>query len=254
MSTLDMAASTSNGEAELSFAEQLKSKHTETHNVTIEDTIDEEDVQHPPPSMVKHSSDLVKEDAKEVDVPLSEKSKGKQKAPMDGEKDTSFQSTPKASGLDTKSEELFPALGGGPKPRLAQTPVAWGSKKPAALANGASGGVNGNSTPKSAIPHAPSPTSGSGARPSNAPIPSRGVAMPGRFTDKIMFQTHQMLPRNQLKKPLHDILRDINKKSKAGVEMSVGNGYTFEGNGPTAESVRQALRDIAKEVGLKVCS
>jgi hypothetical protein len=62
-----------------------------------------------------------------------------------------------------------------------------------------------------------------------------------------------MLPRNQLKKPVRDILRDISKRSKATVDLRSGpNGSViFEGKG-SVEAVRQALKEVAQQVGSKV--
>jgi hypothetical protein len=74
------------------------------------------------------------------------------------------------------------------------------------------------------------------------------MSMPGRHTERIQFAPSQLLPRSQLKKPVMDVLRDINKRSKATVEMRPGPGgvINFEGRGPT-DSVRQALKEVAKE-------
>ena len=79
------------------------------------------------------------------------------------------------------------------------------------------------------------------------------MSMPGRHSERVQFAPSQLLPRKEMKKPLQDVLRDINKKSKAMVEMKPGPGGViyFEGKGPV-DAVRQALKDVAKEVGSKV--
>ena len=236
----------------MSFAEKLQAKHADGHNPTIEEVVDEEDIIHPPPSSNVDTSGPVLDTTTE---PLSEKAAGKKKVQDD--------ETPsverKAPALDTKSEELFPALGGGPKARSsAQIPVAWSSKKPSSIVNGASKSVNGTGAATSKTPastSAPSPTSSA-----NLSTQSRGLApqvsMPGKYRESVHFAPAQLLPRNQLRKPLLDVLRDINKRSKATVEMRPGREgkIEFEGVGPTVESVRQALKDVAKQLGSKVCA
>lgn len=79
--------------------------------------------------------------------------------------------------------------------------------------------------------------------------------MPGKHSEQLRLAPSQMLPRGQLKKPIRDILRDITKRSKATVEMRGGpNGsIIFEGKG-SVDAVRQALKDVAQQVGSKVIS
>ena len=216
----------------LSPAQQLMQKHTEddgqAHNVTVEDVVDEEDIAHPPPSGIPST---------EASEPLSEKAAGKQAetAPVS-----------KKSALDTSSEELFPALGAS-KARAA-APTTW-SRKPAAVS--ANGGLsNGHAANGSKS------TQASGD--SSAPAITRGGAMPqmqlpGRYTERISLAPSQLVPRTQLKKPVQDVLRDINKRSKADVKMTTGPGgaIIFEGTGPT-DAVRQALKEIVRELGSKV--
>src|ERR1700712_4468661 len=74
-----------------------------THTVTVEDVVDEDDVQHPPPPH-KHAeeAETTKQNG-DGTTPLSEKAAGKQKA------------SEKTPVLDTQSEEAFPALGAATK-------------------------------------------------------------------------------------------------------------------------------------------
>jgi len=76
------------------------------------------------------------------------------------------------------------------------------------------------------------------------------MAMPNRHSERIQFAPSQLLSKNKMKKPLQEVLRGINKRSKANVEMKPGsNGVIiFEGVGPV-DAARQALKDLAKEVG-----
>jgi hypothetical protein len=227
------------------FAERLLQQHVPVngHQSMVEDVVDEEDILHPPPSSLIPASE-----------PPSEKALGKKKAEEP-------QAVNKASIPDTNSEELFPALGGGPKSR-AQGPLAtaWGSKKPTSVANSAPNGVNGHGHLSSATSSRPSTPASGNLTPAstNAGGPNRGTApqvmsMPGRHSESVQFAPSQLLPRTQLKKPLDTIIRDINKRSKAKVEWRHGPGGAlyFEGRGPV-DAVRQALKDVAKEVGSKV--
>lgn len=79
------------------------------------------------------------------------------------------------------------------------------------------------------------------------------MSLPGKHMEQLRLAPSQMQPRGQLKKPLKDILRDISRKSKATVEMRGGpsGSIIFEGKG-SVESVRQALREVAQQVGSKV--
>jgi hypothetical protein len=202
----------------LTPAQKLMQEHAD-HHVTVEDVPDEEDLAHPPAS--------AKSDA-DASAPLSEKAAGKQKA-------EDAPAAPKKPALNTSSEEAFPALGP-VKPR-AQASVAptWG-KKPASVT---SNGVNGSA-------------------PGSAPsAPSRGPALPsmnipGKHTERISLAAHQVAPRAELKKPINEIVRDINRRSKAKLDYKQGQGaLIFEATGPV-EAVRQALKEVANEVGSKV--
>jgi hypothetical protein len=56
-----------------------------------------------------------------------------------------------------------------------------------------------------------------------------------------------------MKKPLVDVLKDINKKSKANVTVSTGNAglMWFSAVGPQ-DACRQALKDVVEQIGAKV--
>lgn len=79
------------------------------------------------------------------------------------------------------------------------------------------------------------------------------MSLPGKHVEQLRLAPSQLLPRNQLKKPVRDILRDISKRSKATVDMRGGpNGsIIFEGKG-SVDAVRQALKEVAQQVGSKV--
>lgn len=250
-----------NGGSEASFedlspAQKLKEKHNNGifHHSTVEDAVDEEI------SQSTEAGPEPKSDASLVtaEVP-SEKALGKQK---EREEVNGVHPDPKAkikAALDYLSEESYPALGGGPK---SQTPAAaktWGMKKSTPLAQAHSNGLNGNTGNGQASPSASSrastPPVGTWTAP---PSKSRGsidhrLSIPGKCTERIRFAPIQLKPRGQLRKPIQEILRAINKKSKANVEMKPGpNGYLyFEATGPV-DAVRQALLETAKEIGSQV--
>ncbi|KAJ5755660.1 K Homology domain type 1 [Penicillium manginii] len=115
----------------------------------------------------------------------------------------------------------------GPKP-AAPAAATWGAKKPSA----ASAVANG-------LPPQP------------LDVP-RVMSLPGKHMEQLRLAPSQMQPRGGLKKPLRDILRDISRRSKATVDMRGGPGGSiiFEGKG-SVDSVRQALKEVAQQVGSK---
>ncbi|KAJ5832847.1 K Homology domain type 1 [Penicillium riverlandense] len=212
------ASTSANGGASKSLAAMLEQQH-EAHNATVEDVVDEEDVKHPPPSSL-----LTTEQPTAVAAPAA---KSATTAEAAASPSVPKPAPKKAPTFDVQSDELFPALGSGPK---STTPAAatWGAKKPSAAAAVANG-----------LP----------AQPMDVP---RIMALPGKHMEQLRLAPSQMLPRGQLKKPLRDILRDISRRSKANVDMRGGPGGSiiFEGKG-SVESVRQALKEVAQQVGSK---
>lgn len=210
-----------------SAAEKLLAKHAadETHRVSIEDVVDEEDIAHPTPSTAVKS-----------DTPtLSDIAKGKKKVD-----DAAAEAPkPKAPVFDVASEEAFPALGG-PTSRPAAASQMWGKKPPAVHTNGAKSNGTTNGAPSLVAP-------------ASSQRSNPGLSMPGRHVERISLHPQQITPRNQLKKPVADILREINKRSKASIVMKEGPGgvIVFEGQGPV-DAVRQALKEIVQQIGTKV--
>ncbi|KAJ5650703.1 uncharacterized protein N7484_004426 [Penicillium longicatenatum] len=213
------ASNATNGAASKSLAAMLEEQHTrEDHRVTVEDVIDEEDLKHPPPSSLvnNHSSAPV--------APVLDSTTQAETATPSPISKPAVKKTP---AFDVQSEELFPALGSGPKP-TAPAAATWGAKKPSAAA---------------AVAH------GQPAKPMDIP---RVMSLPGKHVEQLRLAPSQMLPRGQMKKPLQDILRDISRRSKATVNIRGGPGGSviFEGKG-SVESVRQALKEVAQQVGSK---
>ncbi|KAI9708580.1 MAG: hypothetical protein M1820_003798 [Bogoriella megaspora] len=246
MSTDTNTDNGSSAVSNLTPAQQLMEQHaaTNAHGPTVEDTVDEEDILHPPPSTV-HKQE-----------PMSEKAAGKQKA-----KDTT---QPSAPVLNTASEEAFPALGAPSGKGSVNVGSAWG-KKPSVNKgpiNGATNGIaNGVSSPLNGSSRASTPASGmmTPASTTAASLVGRGPSipkmnMPGRHSEVLTLKPNELAPRNQLKKPASDILRDINRRSKAKVEMKPGpsGAYVFEAQGPNQDTVQQTLREVARELGAKL--
>jgi hypothetical protein len=128
-----MSAEAVNG-APKSRAAMLEEQHAldEAHKATVEDVVDEEDLLHPPPSVQAVSEQASSAPSQASTPPVAKASVSSKNA------------SGKPPALDVQSEELFPALGSGPKPKVPAT-SAWAAKGPsaaAALANGAPSGVS----------------------------------------------------------------------------------------------------------------
>lgn len=212
-----MSAPTEN-QGELSAAQKLLQKHAEVpHTVTVEDV---PDVDLPTHASAEASSSTA-EAAPAPKVPKP--------------------SQPTKSSLDTQSHELFPELGA-PKGKSANVAPIWGAKNANGKASSAaSTGVSRSSTP----------ASGAGT-PGNA-TPS--MFIPGRNVETVTLDPQYIMPRNQLKRPIPDIIKDINRKSRATISMATSsNGrFRFDASGPQ-DVAQQALKDLVAQIGLRVCS
>jgi hypothetical protein len=231
------AASTAEANGELSAAQRFMQKHVEPHSVIVEDVPDEEDI-------IKHgeaprSSSILEGPDDVVDIPvIASTSKVAEKQPEQQKKENKPR-------LDIQSQDAFPELGAGSKGP--STAAVWSAKRPI-IVNGAAG-VAQSSGGSASTSGAATPTSSSFglAGPGN-------FAIPGRHSERIVLAPNELLTRAQMKKPLPDILKDINKRSKANVAMSNGaNGlYNFTAVGPQ-DACRQALKDVVDQIGAKVC-
>ncbi|KAL2354865.1 hypothetical protein BJ546DRAFT_1048155 [Cryomyces antarcticus] len=233
------AAVSGSGSTDLSPAQQLMERHAaeEAHRATVEDAVDEEDIAHPPPSGTASAAEPNDESTPTPPSTLSEKAAGKQKA----------QDSPRAN------TPLNTVGGGVPVSRDPQV------SKPASVGKGTNGITNGEAQASSNVPSRAS-TPASGMLTPSSTLPSqadsqRGPALPsmsipGRYAERVQFAPSQLTPRNQLKKPVKDVLNEINKRSKAKVEMKTGpqGMIIFEGQGPV-EAVRQALKEVANQLG-----
>ncbi|KAI1325057.1 putative RNA binding effector protein Scp160 [Xylariaceae sp. FL0255] len=206
---------------ESSAAARLLQKHAQNPlQASVEDVPDED---------AKPSSTADSANAPTWTPTMSAKAAGKQAA--------------NASSIDTQSHEAFPELGVPKAASKANFPPIWAGAK-----NGANGNANGTSWSASGTPRTSAPGSGV-ATPTGLP-PS--VAIPGRNVETIMLPSSSLLPRNQLKRPIPDILKDINRKARATITMSTGPGgqLKFEATGPQ-DKAQQALRDLVSQIGRK---
>lgn len=240
-------------------AEMLEQQHSrDAHNVTVEDVVDEEDKLHPPPSLAATQT---------PQTPAPTWIAAEKDATPKDQQQPSSKPQPKKKPFDVQSEESFPALGGGTKSRAsASMPMAWGTRKPNTASN--SNVMNGGQPEPHLSPatstHTSPLASTIGASSSAGPVASgpaagssagaRILTMPGKHVEQIRFAPSQMLTRNQLKRSIQEIVRDISKKSKARLDVREGpnSSYIFEGVG-TVDAVRQALKEVAQQVGSKVC-
>lgn len=222
------AEASTNGDSQTP-AQKLEARlaQEETHRPTVEDVPDEDDLAHPAPSAAP--SEKGKQKAQDVETPKK---------------------SPANPPINIASEEMFPGLGAPKAHTPAAVSSAWGRKPASVSANGVNGAAASNGTSR-----ASTPASGI-ATPTTPSVRGPGpqtMTLPGRYVESISLAPSQMIPRQLQKKPMADVIRDINRRSKAKVEMKPGNmgNIVFQGTGPV-DAVRSALREVAKELGSKV--
>ena len=161
-------------------------------------------------------------------APMSSKAAGKQKVSAN------------SKGLDTQSHELFPELAG-PKGKSANVAPVWGAKS---AANG-----NGDAAVSHGISRSSTPASGAATPQSSAP----SMFIPGRNVESVTLEPQFLIPRNQLRRPIPDIIKDINRKSRANITMATSNNgrLKFDATGPQ-DLAQQALKDLVQQIGSRV--
>ncbi|CAG9943873.1 unnamed protein product [Clonostachys rosea f. rosea IK726] len=170
----------------------------------------------------KHAQDphsVTVEDAEDEDLPVH-----KHSAPP-----TTKQPEPQRpkERLDTQSHELFPELGAS-KGKSANVPPVWGAK------TNTNGKTNGSGP--SAVSQGPAPA----------------MFIPGRNVESITLEPQDVMPRGQLRRPIADIIKDINRKSRANISMGgASNGrLKFDATGPQ-DVAQQALKDLVSQIGTR---
>lgn len=121
-----------NGGGSGSLAAMLEAQHArdEAHKATVEDVVDEEDLKHLPPSSLPKSERPTPAAAPAAESMTPAELETAEPVPKPAAK--------KAPAFDVQSEELFPALGSGPKPAVPAA-ATWSVKKPSAAAAVANG-------------------------------------------------------------------------------------------------------------------
>ncbi|CZS96756.1 related to SCP160 protein [Rhynchosporium graminicola] len=214
--------------APLSAAQRLQQMHT-AHKVSVDEVPDESDLKHPPaPLAENHILEDLDEPTASSNWPAATSAKAAGKRRVDDSSDKE-----NAPILDPQSTTAFPGLGGAPKPT--QAPVlagSWGGKP----INGAnSGATNGSATPTSA-PR------------SSVQAPAVQIQAP-----RLVLQKNEVLPRNQLKKPLPDLLKDINKKLRTNLTMRTGENGILEFR--ESSNQKEALKQQAvRDLGAQICA
>lgn len=202
------------------------------HKVTVEDVVDEDDIQHPPPAHTEQTEQAAPVPTNGV---MSAKAAGKQKA------------SEKLGAIDTQDEEAFPALG--PTPRAPAAPRSGGwAHAAAARAPAASGAA---SRPSSGIP---TPSSTPGIRtPVGTGAGSRNtVSLPGRATDQFEIENSELDKSKNLRKILDDVFRKFNVKVSTKT-TGLGKKTAFVADGPKTK-VTDALMYISKELTVEKIS
>jgi hypothetical protein len=116
------ASTSANGGSLAAMLEQQHSR-VEAHKPTVEEIVDEEDLKHPAPTSSQAEQPIL------VDANTPDQSTLTESVSTPVPK----AATKKTPAFDVQSEELFPALGSGPKP-AAPAAATWGAKKPSAAA------------------------------------------------------------------------------------------------------------------------
>ena len=215
-------------------AQLMQEQHeaAEAHRPTVEDVVDEDDIEHPPPALP-----AAKEEGP-APVPtnglMSTKAAGKQKA------------TEKLGVIDTQDEEAFPSLGPAPKPTAAPTSRLSGWAASASKAPKTNGAASTTSRPASSGVPTPSSTPGMMTPTSTATGHRAGVALPGRYTDSFEIGNAEL----DKSKTVRKVLDDVKKKYNVLVttkSTNFGNSIAFTAEGPKAR-VTEALMYISKEL------
>ncbi|KAK7967157.1 uncharacterized protein PG986_001434 [Apiospora aurea] len=143
-----------------------------------------------------------------------------------------------ASSIDTQSIEAFPELGAPKGKAPVNIAPIWSAK----------GGKSNGSTPANGTPRASTPASGVATPVGNVP----NMSIPGRHVETVTIEPQFILPRNQLKRPIPDVVKDINRKSRAVLTTSnVGNGrLRIDATGPQ-DKAQQAIRDLVQQIGTR---
>ncbi|KAI1843736.1 hypothetical protein JX265_001032 [Neoarthrinium moseri] len=153
---------------------------------------------------------------------------------------------PKKSSTPVNYEDAFPSLGAngnGQKGKAKEPagPSIWMAKVPTAANT-----PNGTS-------RASTPASGTGPAVAGPPASGpKNVNIPGRHVESVVIESQYIMPRNQLKRPIPDLVKDINRKSRAVLSATfLSSGHLkVEAVGPQ-DKAQQAIRELVNVIGTK---
>lgn len=151
----------------------------------------------------------------------------------------------KGPRLATDSRELFPELGGANKSAGNVAPV-WPAR---ANANGKANGTS----PANATPEVSAPPSGA-ASPAFAELSGAPkLSLPGKHTEFFLMDKAELRPRSEMKRPMADIIRDFNRKSRAQIKVVPHSEEVLriEVTGPK-DATTQSMRDFVALIGARV--
>ena len=148
------------------------------------------------------------------------------------------ENNPGGINVDLSSKESFPELSA-VKPQAPLAVPSWGAGKSSVSADDSTN-ASGAATPTSSNS---SPFGGPGT-----------FNIPGQHRERITLAQSDLLSRAQMKRPLPDILKDINRKLKVNVTYNTGDkgNLYFTAVGPTASSVREAIFELADRICVSV--
>lgn len=154
----------------------------------------------------------------------------------------------KPAAAPVNYEEAFPSLGGNANGQKGKSkdpvgPSIWMAKVPTSAAN----------TPVNGTSRASTPASGAGfTAPPPATAGPNSLNLPGRHSEYVVLEPQYILPRNQLKRPVPDLVKDLNRKSRAVLKTTSlpNGGLRVEATGPQ-DKAQQAIRDLVNQIGTK---
>lgn len=139
---------------------------------------------------------------------------------------------------ETNYSELFPEFGGGASKVAA--PV-WPARAGKTI-----GAVPSNSTSQLSSPEPVSQGLDSSVAPK--------LSIPGQHQERYILPAGELLPPAQMKRPLADIVKDFNRKSRAQIKVKPhpDDMVMIEATGPKGEATTKSLKDFVALIGAKV--
>ncbi|KAK9775367.1 putative K Homology domain-containing protein [Seiridium cardinale] len=151
---------------------------------------------------------------------------------------------PRKTAAPSASLDDFPALGASGNGNKGK------SKEPAGPAIWMAKLNTGANTPNGTS-RASTPASNAGISTPPVVAGPKDMNLPGRHSEFVVLDPQFIQPRNQLKRPIPDLVKDINRKSRANLAFSYqGSRLRIEATGPQ-DHAQQAIRDLVNQIGTK---